>query len=120
MTGFLAQVKTFVRVSSVMAESCVTESMSVLTAPATCGIFNCELTNCPQTAELIQRVTKGTLRATEAWTDGRHAEHDKHLELDYELAVALAPRDGWCSEVHSVDGHSSGAKSWVRGMASIG
>ena len=31
-----------------------------------------------------------TLRATEAWTDGRHAEDDKHVELDCELAVALA------------------------------
>ena len=31
-----------------------------------------------------------TLRATEAWTDGRHAEDDKNVELDYELAVALA------------------------------
>ena len=40
--------------------------------------------------ELIQRITKGTLRATEAWTDGRHAEDGKHVELDYELAVALA------------------------------
>ena len=28
--------------------------------------------------------------ATEAWTDGRYAEDDKHVELDYELAVALA------------------------------
>ena len=35
---------------------------------------------------LIQRNTKGT----EAWTDGLHAEDDKHVELDYELAVALA------------------------------
>ena len=26
----------------------------------------------------------------EAWTEGRHAEDDKHVELDYELAVALA------------------------------
>ena len=39
---------------------------------------------------LIQQITKGTLRATEAWTDGRHAAHDKCVELDYELAVALA------------------------------
>ena len=39
---------------------------------------------------MIQRITKGTLRATEAWTDGRYAEDDKHVELDYELAVALA------------------------------
>ena len=26
----------------------------------------------------------------EVWTDGRHAEDGKHVELDYELAVALA------------------------------
>ena len=39
---------------------------------------------------LSQRITKETLRATEAWTDGRFAEDDKHVELDYELAVALA------------------------------
>ena len=30
------------------------------------------------------------LRATEAWTDGRHSEDDKNVELDYKLAVALA------------------------------
>ena len=152
--------------------------MSVLTDPATCGILNSELTNCPRTAavlgemaaqwqqmmrilqrveqavssqslanaiehtgrtrtdatesrlrlkdgerlyprswsggtpiggfarevaawlgyvdpkheagKLIQRITKGTLRATEAWTDSRYAEGDKHAELDYEMAVALA------------------------------
>ena len=40
--------------------------------------------------KLIQRMTKGTLQATEAWTNGRHAEDDKRVELDYELAVALA------------------------------
>ena len=34
-----------------------------------------------EAGKLIQRVTKGTLRATEAWTDGRHAEDDKHVEL---------------------------------------
>ena len=39
---------------------------------------------------LTQRITKGTLRATEAWTDGRHAEDDKYVELDCELAVALS------------------------------
>ena len=33
-------------------------------------------------------MTKGTLRATEAWTDGRHAEDDKLAELVHELAVA--------------------------------
>ena len=38
----------------------------------------------------MQWITEGTLRATEAWTDGRYAEDDKHVELDYELAVALA------------------------------
>ena len=43
-----------------------------------------------EAGKLIQRITKGTLRATEAWTDGRHAEDGKHVELDCELAVALA------------------------------
>ena len=147
--------------------ACVTESMSVLTDPATYGTLNSELTNCPRMAAVLgelaaqwqqmmrtlQRVeqeavssqslanaiesigrtrteatavrlrlkdgerlhpkswsggspiggfarevaawlgyvdpkheagklTKGTLRATEAWTDGRCAEDDKHVELD--------------------------------------
>ena len=35
--------------------------------------------------KLIQR----TIRATETWTDGRYAEDDKYVELDYQLAVAL-------------------------------
>ena len=39
---------------------------------------------------MIQRITKGTLSATEAWTDGRHADDDKHVELGNELAVSLA------------------------------
>ena len=43
-----------------------------------------------EAGKLIQRSTKGTLRATEAWTDGRHADNDKCVELDCELAVALA------------------------------
>ena len=43
-----------------------------------------------EAGKLIQRITKGTLRATEAWTDGRYAEDDKHVKLDYEPAVALA------------------------------
>ena len=38
---------------------------------------------------MIQRITKGTVRATQAWTDGRHVEDQKYIELDYELAVAL-------------------------------
>ena len=29
-----------------------------------------------EAGKLIQRMTKETLRATEAWTDGRHAEDD--------------------------------------------
>ena len=43
-----------------------------------------------EAGKLIQRITKGTLRATEAWTDGRYAEDDKHVEPDCELAVAPA------------------------------
>ena len=37
-----------------------------------------------------QRITKGALRATEAWSDGRHDEDDMYVELDFELAVAVA------------------------------
>ena len=43
-----------------------------------------------EAGKLIQRITKETLRATATWTDGRYAEDDKYVELDYELAVALA------------------------------
>ena len=43
-----------------------------------------------EAGKLIQQLTKGTLRATEAWTDGRHAAEDKYVELDCELAVAPA------------------------------
>ena len=35
-----------------------------------------------EAGNLIQRITKGTHRATEAWTDGRHAEDDTYVELD--------------------------------------
>ena len=38
---------------------------------------------------LIQRITKGTLRSTKAWTHGRHAADDKHVKLDHQPAVAL-------------------------------
>ena len=40
--------------------------------------------------KLIQQTTKGTLWATEAWTDGRHAVDHKYVALDYQLAAALA------------------------------
>ena len=43
-----------------------------------------------EAGKLTQRITKGTLRATEAWTDGRYAEDDKYVELDSELAMARA------------------------------
>ena len=43
-----------------------------------------------EAGKLVQRITKGTLKATEAWTDGRHAADDKYAEQDYELAMALA------------------------------
>ena len=66
-----------------------------------------------EAGKLIQWTMNGTLRAAEAWTDGRRAEDDKHVELDYELAVALANATG-------LEDHSDGAKSRVRGMASIG
>ena len=43
-----------------------------------------------EAGKLIQQITKGTPRASEAWTDSRHAVDDKYVELDYELAVAPA------------------------------
>ena len=39
-----------------------------------------------EAGKLIQQITKGTVWATEAWTDGRHAGDDRHVELDLELA----------------------------------
>ena len=43
-----------------------------------------------EAGKLMQRITKGRLRATEAWTDGRYDENDKYAELDHGLAVVLA------------------------------
>ena len=43
-----------------------------------------------EAGKVIQRITKGTLRATEAWNDGGYVEDDKNVELDYEWALALA------------------------------
>ena len=31
-----------------------------------------------EAGKLIQRIMRGTFRATEAWTDGRHAEDDRY------------------------------------------
>ena len=68
--------------------------------------------------KLIQRITKGTLRATETWTDGRCAEDDKHVELGDKLAVAQAnvtegparattePSYGFMSRQALVDGYA--------------
>ena len=71
--------------------------------------------------KLIQQITKwDSQRETEAWTDGRQAADDKYVELDNELAVALVECDGMRSKVHSSEGHSSEAKSRVRGLASAG
>ena len=54
----------------------------------------------PEAGKLIQQITKGTLRATEAWTDGRHDEDGRHIELDYEVAVSLADAtEGSASQV---------------------
>ena len=68
----------------------------------------------------MQRITKGTLRATEAWTDGRNAEDDKNVQLNHELAVALAnttegPVRSTVLKVTQVE-----PSSRVRGMASTG
>ena len=73
-----------------------------------------------EAGKLIQRITKGTLRATEAWTDGRCAEDDKYVELDCELAVALAKVTEGAARATVFECHSNGAESRVRGMASTG
>ena len=54
-----------------------------------------------EAGKLVQWITKGTLRATEALTDGRHAAGDQYVELGHELAGGTGQCDGLCSEVHS-------------------
>ena len=71
-----------------------------------------------EAGKLVQRITKGTLRATEAWTDGRHAEDGKHVEPVY--GSGLGQRDRRRSKSYGPEDHSDGAKSWVCGMAGIG
>ena len=39
-----------------------------------------------QAGEMLQRVSQGTLRVAEVWTDHCHDEHDKFFECDHELA----------------------------------
>ena len=66
VTASLAQVKTISQ--SIIHHgggACVTESMSVLTDPATYGILNSELTNCPRTAAVL-----GELSSSVATNDG--------------------------------------------------
>ena len=55
----------------------------------------------------------------EAWTDGRHAEDDKLVELDHELAVALVNVTEGAARA-SLESHSGGAESRVSGMAGTG
>ena len=43
-----------------------------------------------QREKCIEMLKQRTLQATEAWTDGRHDEDDKFVELDFELVVGLA------------------------------
>ena len=66
-----------------------------------------------EAGKLIQQITKGTLRATEAWTDGRHAADDKHVELDYELAVALARRKSTGLKVTQVEPSHGFVACWL-------
>ena len=66
-----------------------------------------------EAGKLIQRI-----RATEPWTDGRYAEDDKCVEVDCELALALANvTEG---PARGAVFHSNGTESRVRGMASAG
>ena len=73
-----------------------------------------------EAGKLIQRITKGTLRATGAWTDGRHATDDEYLDLDLKLAetVAIATGDAARSTVPKVTQVEPSCGG--RGMASIG
>ena len=73
-----------------------------------------------EAAKLIQQITKGSLRATETWTDGRHAEDDKYLELDCELAVALGNVTEGAARSTVLKVTQNEATSWVRCMASTG
>ena len=66
-----------------------------------------------EAGKVIQRITKGTLRATEARTDGRYAEDDKP-------GSSPGQRDRRRSKSHGPEDQQIGAKSRVRGMASIG
>ena len=66
-------------------------------------------------------ITKGMLRATEAWTDGLYAEDDKHVEMDYELAVALANvTEGPTRATVLKVTHTEPSHGLVHGMASTG
>ena len=40
-----------------------------------------------EAGKLIQRITKGTLRATDAWIDGRHAEDDNFVERGWDTST---------------------------------
>ena len=43
-----------------------------------------------EAGELInQRITTGTVRVTEVWTDNRHDDDEQLVELDCEMAVTL-------------------------------
>ena len=67
-----------------------------------------------EAGEWMQRITKGMARATETWTDGRHAEDDKYVELDYELAVATTTEGAARSTVLKVTQvePSHGIRAW--------
>ena len=71
-----------------------------------------------EAVKLTQRITKRTLRAIEAWTDRRYAEDDTNVELDSELAVALATVTEGPARATVLKVTQNRAESWVRGMAS--
>ena len=62
-----------------------------------------------EAGQLIQRITKGTLRATEAWTDG-HAV-DEHDELDSE-GSGTGHCDGRCRSTFLKITRSQVTDSW--------
>ena len=77
--------KRIARVSSNMV-ACVTESMSVLKDPATYGILNSELTNCPRTAAVLGELAAqrqqmmGTLQRVEQEAVSSQSLAHRHRE----------------------------------------
>ena len=95
--------------------ACVTESMSVLAGPATCGILNRELTNCPRTAAVL-----GELAAQWQQMMGtlQRVEHEAVPSQSLANAIENISRtrtDATASRLRLKDGEQLYPKSWSGG-----